>query len=167
MTVPQKGGRPSEGSLRRGGETKRGVPQKGGGDQARGPSEGGKTKRGRSDAFRARAALLFVAIAITLASLSSPLWAPQFELQLEPSAITPEIGLAYTTPLPQPKLPFPLDVPTDTWGDAGQTWNLGKMACYSALHIRFMKTFAHVGADDSRTGTTIFIFQPAMGRILA
>jgi hypothetical protein len=54
------------------------------------------------DAFRARAVLLFVAIAITLASLSSLLWAPQFELKLEPSAITPELGLAYTTPLPQP-----------------------------------------------------------------
>jgi hypothetical protein len=88
------------------------------------PSERGETKRARLDASRARVVLLFVAIAISLASFSSPLWAPRFELKLEPSAITPELGLAYTTRLLQPKLPFPLDVPTDTSGDVGSNLEL-------------------------------------------
>ena len=88
------------------------------------PSERGETKRGRMDASPARAVLLFVAIAVSLASFCSPLWAPRFELKLDPSAITPELGLAYATPLPQPKLPFPFGVPTDTSGDAGSSLEL-------------------------------------------
>ena len=88
------------------------------------PSEKGETTRARLDASRARVVLLFVAIAVSLASFSSPLWAPRFELKLEPRAITPELGLAYTTPLPQPKLPFPLDVPTDTSGNVGSNLEL-------------------------------------------
>jgi hypothetical protein len=88
------------------------------------PSERGETKRARLDASRARVVLLFVVIAVSLASFSSPLWAPRFELKLEPRAMTPELGLAYTTPLPQPKLPFPLDFPTDTSGNVGSNLEL-------------------------------------------
>ena len=87
-------------------------------------SERGETKRGRLDGSRARAVLLFVAIAVSSVSFSSRLWAPHFELKLEPSAITPELGLAYTTLLPQPKLFFPLIIPTDITGEAGSNLEL-------------------------------------------
>jgi hypothetical protein len=89
-----------------------------------GPLERGEAKRGILDASRARALLLFVAIAVSLASFFSRLWAPHFELKLESSAITPELGLAYATSLPQPRLFFPLIIPTDATGEASSNLEL-------------------------------------------
>jgi hypothetical protein len=88
------------------------------------PAEKGGIKRGRLKGSPARAVLLLVAIAINLASISCPLWAPQFELKLEPGSINPELGLAYTTMVPQPKLFFPLTVPMDTPSDLGSNLEL-------------------------------------------
>jgi hypothetical protein len=83
---------------------------------------GDSTQTGLGGA-RARAALLFVAVAVTLALISSPLWAPRFELKLEPSAIVSEIGFAYVIPL-KPKLSFPLGVSSDTLGSTASNLEL-------------------------------------------
>ena len=113
-----------------------------------------------------RAVLLFVAGAVSLALFSLPLWAPRFELKIEPGAITSELALAYTTPL-EPEFPFPFRTPTDTMERRRQIWSSGKMGTCSVLRIRFIAISVRSEADDFRTGTTHSISQRATGPTLA